>query len=239
MNRSWRDSVLDALRRQSALSQDGIVTRKQLIEYELNTIVTQTQTKGDTPDQTLSYELQCLRNAGLVEFLKQGKYRLVRPVVDVETFAGTQDELDTAIAESRLRIGRIETGDDLALQNRRRGQQRLRYLSLKNYGNMCALCDVRDTELLVASHIARWADSEDSRGELANVVILCKPHDSLFEYGYWSLSDDLKIIRSANKPTSATVQNLLKESISFRRPSVHQPRPEYLQLHRQRHTFSN
>lgn len=237
MKRIWRDSVLDALQRQSSVNHHGIITRQQLIADELDTIVAETQTTGDTPAQTLSFELQQLRDSGLLEFLGTGKYRLVNPIVDAENFEGTQAELDAAISQRRLRIGKIEANNEVALQKRRRGQQRIRFLALQNYGTMCALCDVRDVGLLVASHIVRWADSEDGRGDLTNVIVLCRPHDSLFELGYWSLDDNTNVLRNIEKAVSWVVHALIPHSISFRKPQSHEPAVAYLQAHRQRHGF--
>jgi DNA-binding transcriptional ArsR family regulator len=238
VRRLWRDSVLDAIQRLSSHGKPAAVTRAQLIAQELPTIVTETQSAGGTPHQTLSRELQQLRDEGMVEFLGRGRYRLTKPIVNVETFVGTQNELDSAIKEGRLRIGKIETGTDLALQRRRRGQERLRKLALDNYGRRCAVCDLEDQAILWTSHIIPWAESEDGRGKLTNVLILCRPHDSLFEFGYWSLDDELAILKHPEKGKSWVVQALLPNTISFCRPRYHAPACEYLRFHRNRHGFS-
>jgi len=237
MRRLWRDSVLDALQRLSSGSKPAVVTREQLIAQELPTIVRETQSVGGTPHQTLSRELQQLRDRGLVEFLSPGRYRLTKPIVNVETFVGPQDELDSAIKEGRLRIGKIETSNDLALQRRRRGQDRLRKLALDNYTRRCAVCDLQDEAILWASHIVPWAESEDGRGDLTNVLVLCRPHDSLFEFGYWSLDDELTVLRNPQKMKSWVVQALLPVTISFCRPRSYVPACEYLQVHRSHHGF--
>lgn len=243
MRRRWRDSVLDALQRLSG-GNFGDVTRQQLIARELPTIVAETDSTGDTPEQTLSNELQRLRDSECLEFLGDGRYRLAKPVVDVETFDGPQDELDSAIKEGRVRIGKIETSTDkietstdLALQRRRRGQQRLRKLALENYGGRCALCDLEDEQIIWTSHIVHWAESEDGRGDLTNVVILCKLHDSLFEFGFWSLDDELRVLRNPQKMKSWVVQAILPDAIVFRKPRSHAPASDYLRVHRARHGF--
>jgi hypothetical protein len=236
LRRLWRDSVLDALQRQSG---DGgrTVTRQELIRRELSRIIAETQSEGGTPGQTLSRELQMLRDAGLVEFWGNGSYRLTRTVVDVDTFGGTQDGLDSAIKAGLVRFGKIEAGTELALQKRRLGQQRLRKLALDNYGGRCALCDLEDEPILWTSHIVPWAESDDGRGDLTNVVILCRPHDSLFEFGFWSLDDELRVLRHAQKVESWVVQALLPDTIVFRKPRSHAPALEYLRVHRIRHGF--
>jgi hypothetical protein len=95
MKRLWRDAVLDAVQRQSGVNHQPLVTRQQLIAHELPTILIETQAAGVTPAQTLSYELQQLRHAGLLAFLGRGNYRLINPVVDAETFDGTQARLSS------------------------------------------------------------------------------------------------------------------------------------------------
>jgi DNA-binding transcriptional ArsR family regulator len=230
--------VLDAIQRLSGQDNPAVVTRGQLITQELSTIVSETQSEGGTPHQTLSRELQQLRDEGLVEFLSRGRYRLVKPIVDAETFVGTRDELDSAIKEGRLRIGKIETGTDLALQRRRRGQERVRRLALDNYRKRCALCDLQHQAMLWTSHIVPWAESSDGRGDLTNILILCRPHDSLFEFGYWSLDDELAVLQHPEKKKPWVVRALLPNTISFRRPRYDAPACEYLRFHRNRHGFS-
>ena len=234
MKRIWRDSVLDALQRLAG-PRNETVTRKQLIEQELSTIVTETQSIGETPEQTLSYELQGLREDGLVEFVARGRYKLTQPVLNAENFDGIDEELDLAIKQGRLRIGKIETASELALQRRRRGQERLRKLALENYDRTCALCDLRLESLLVTSHIVPWAQSEDARGDLRNVMILCRPHDCLFEIGQWSLDENLKVVRQPTAEEAWVIKLLLPEDLFFRHPHAYPPRVEYLQFHRTAH----
>jgi hypothetical protein len=209
-----------------------------LIREELPRIVAETQSTGRTPDYTLSKELQQLREAGIIEFLSRGRYRLLKSVVEAETFDGNNQELDAAIVEGRFRIGRIEAVNELTVQKRRRGQQRLRRLALGRYAAQCALCDMKEKPLLVASHIVPWAESEDGRGDLCNVIILCRPHDSLFEFGYWSLSDDFVVLRRRHKRNPWVIDALLPDSIAFRAPLAHSPSNDYLRIHRERHEFA-
>lgn len=73
---SWREAVEAAVRRQAARSGDGSFTRAGLIEEELDQIVADTDSKGATPQQTLSRELQEMRAAGLIAFVDdRGGYR--------------------------------------------------------------------------------------------------------------------------------------------------------------------
>jgi HNH endonuclease len=225
MKRIWRASVLDALQRQSRANQHGTFTRQQLIAKELPTIAAETQTAGHpwSDAESRTSATPRYRIAGIP---------LSRKISTDQTCSRCRN-----FPGYSRRIGFGHPARPPSLHNRRRGQQRLRCLALQNYGGRCALCDVKDPDLLVASHIARWADSEDGRGDLANVIILCRPHDSLFELGYWSLDNKSTILRHTQKETSWAVRALLPQTISFRKPSSYEVTVEYLQNHRQRHGF--
>lgn len=237
MTKAWRDSVLDAVYRCAIASDDGLVERDDLLQQELDTIVNETSSIGRTPAQTLSRVLQELRDEGAIEFVREGTYRLVYEPIDVEAKEFSDTEVDSLIRRKLLRLGRVETSDQVALSRRRRGQDRVRTLALDNYGNQCALCDISDTSLLIASHIVRWADSEIARGDLSNVLCLCRFHDILFELGYWSLTNSYEVVRKS-AVIGWPVSMLLPDAIAFREPCAFEPDIKYLTEHRGRHAFN-
>lgn len=66
------------MRRHVDSTGDPVFTRQELSDAELNLIVSETGSEGATPHQTLSRELQQLRDAGVIEFVDdRGTYRLV------------------------------------------------------------------------------------------------------------------------------------------------------------------
>lgn len=75
MARSWGEAVEAAVRRFVARSGSTVFTRQALIDSELDAIVADTGSAGATPHQTLSRELQQLRDAGLIAFVDGGTYR--------------------------------------------------------------------------------------------------------------------------------------------------------------------
>jgi putative restriction endonuclease len=75
MARSWGEAVEAAVRRFIAKSGSPVFTRQALIDSELDAIVADTGSAGATPHQTLSRELQQLRDAGLIAFVDGGTYR--------------------------------------------------------------------------------------------------------------------------------------------------------------------
>lgn len=98
------------------------------------------------------------------------------------------------------------------------------------------MSDVSDAALLVASHVLPWALAPDARGDLRNIICLCRFHDPLFECGYWSMTDEYEILR---RPAiaSSTIRALLAVGVEFRPPRAFPPDPAYLQVHRERHGF--
>jgi putative restriction endonuclease len=75
MARSWSEAVDAAVRRFVARTGSSVFTRQALIDAELDAIVAEVGSAGATPHQTLSRELQQLRDAGVLEFIDSGTYR--------------------------------------------------------------------------------------------------------------------------------------------------------------------
>ena len=75
--KSWAEAVANAARRHVAKTGSAVFTRQALIDSELDAIVADTGSAGATPHQTLSRELQQLRDSGVLEFLDHGTYRWI------------------------------------------------------------------------------------------------------------------------------------------------------------------
>ena len=76
--RDWSEVVEEAVRRHVASSGSSEFTRQELVDAELDWIVNETGSEGQTPQQTLSRELQQLRDAGVLAFVDdRGAYRLI------------------------------------------------------------------------------------------------------------------------------------------------------------------
>ena len=244
MGSRWKAAVREAIQRVIAGRSDPVFTRQELIQYELRRIDSESQTRswGKNLTQGLSACLQNLRDEGALEFLNRGRYRWlgvrVPPFVDLELANHTDEEIDSLLRTGRLRIEFVEATTEVALLRRRRGQDRLRERTLANYEKQCALCDVDDLRLLVASHIVPWAEDSQARGRLDNCMCLCKFHDALFETGYWSLGEDFEVLVTGGIE-SPTIRKLLGKGVCFRKPLSHIPAQEYLARHRQKHGFAD
>lgn len=76
--RDWSEVVEEAVRRHAGQSANSEFTRQELCDAELDWIVAETGSEGKTPHQTLSRELQQLRDEGTLEFIDdRGAYRLI------------------------------------------------------------------------------------------------------------------------------------------------------------------
>ena len=81
--KSWTEAVISAVRRHVRQAGSTIFSRQALIDGQMDAILAATGSTGATPWQTLSRELQELRDQGLLEFLGVGVYRYAGlPVAD-------------------------------------------------------------------------------------------------------------------------------------------------------------
>ncbi|MBI3837975.1 MAG: HNH endonuclease [Planctomycetia bacterium] len=156
------------------------------------------------------------------------------------TYAEDRDyskaQLNQAARNNSLRFGNVRTSDRTAVARQRVGQSVVRKLTLEQYGGRCAIagCDVSDEGLLRASHIKGWAECEESRGDPSNVICLCGFHDALFENGFWSLDDELRVVVRRDIE-SKTILKLLPDGCSFRRPIHYPPGLDFVRYHRVKH----
>lgn len=229
----WREAVLASLKAYCQRRTTRVIQRQTFIAEEIDSIVAMTNSIGATPQYTLSKSMQELRDEGIVEFLSRGEYLLLDGAIDVEDEDLTDEAIDYALRANRLKIGVITTDSQQALVRRRKGQARVRQLTLENYSSCCAVCDITDLQLLVASHIIGWAEAPEYRGNLDNVICMCRLHDALFETGYWSLDDDLNLLKQASV-TSNTIRIVLEAMTSFRLPLAYTPALNFIRGHRKR-----
>ncbi|MFQ5763060.1 MAG: HNH endonuclease [Candidatus Bathyarchaeia archaeon] len=130
-------------------------------------------------------------------------------------------------------------GDRQAIVTQRVGQNAIRRYALDRYANQCGLCDIRESEMLVASHIMPWAEDEINRGNPRNVICLCLVHDRLFEKGMLTLLDTYKAEFSERFRASCNESIMLDAWVKntnekLRLPSSGEPDPMLLRKHRER-----
>ncbi len=72
---TWTEAVTNAVLRLVARTGSPLFTRQALLDAELDAMVAEVGSAGSTPSQTISRELQQLRDAGAIAFVDQGVYR--------------------------------------------------------------------------------------------------------------------------------------------------------------------
>lgn len=79
-------------------------------------------------------------------------------------------------------ISKLDETERSALTKQRIGQGYFKELLLNKYGCKCALCSISTESMLIASHIKRWTDCNNSEKlDEANGLLLCAHHDALFD----------------------------------------------------------
>ncbi len=133
--------------------------------------------------------------------------------------------------------------NDYAIENRKiEIEQRLkqsvfRRRVMQNFQGRCCLSGISEEELLVASHIVPWAKRIDTRLDPANGLLLYWPYDRLFDKGFISFEDRLRVIVSpraaqCSPPLLAILKQLAGQQA--RRPVKWAIKPEYLAYHRKK-----
>ncbi len=70
----------------------------------------------------------------------------------------------------------------------RKGQRAFRLALLSNYNYQCCLSSIRNTDMLLASHIVPWRKDENNRTNPQNGLLLNALLDRAFDKGYFTLS---------------------------------------------------
>ena len=119
----------------------------------------------------------------------------------------------------------------------REGQNLFRKNVLLNYGKKCVICGINNDDILEASHIIPVADVEIS-GLMENGICFCILHHKLFDNGYFSISDDYKIILSDKIKLNSILKSLTPKE-SFISGCKIFPSKKFLRFHRIKFGFDN
>ena len=130
--------------------------------------------------------------------------------------------------------------NDYAIENRvaeikqRVKQSVFRQRVLENFGGRCCLCGLAEPDLLVAGHIVPWAARIDCRLDPANGLCLSVLYDALFDAGYFTIADDMRVVVAKDTGFSEPLRSALA---SIAGVQIHPPRiplnADFLAFHRQ------
>jgi putative restriction endonuclease len=170
----------------------------------------------------------------------QLRVRNAPSVADVGAFYGAIYLLDsTRPGIPKEQISEQEQ-NEYAIENRRmeikarQKQSVFRASVLANFEGKCCISEINETDMLVAGHIVPWADKIESRLDPANGLCLFVSYDKLFDLGYISLDDDLRIITVDSDELSSELRSILQ---NLNRKAITKPvkipiNPEYIRYHR-------
>jgi putative restriction endonuclease len=138
-----------------------------------------------------------------------------------------------------LRLPNLENKQGLDVERivkQRVHQNLFRAVILGNYANTCAVCKLDLPELMTASHILKWSDSQTERLNPENGICLCGLHDIAFEKGLLRIQADYTInistkINDLTDKESAENYFLRYHEKSIILPQKSVPNPAFLQTH--------
>ena len=172
---------------------------------------------------------------GKAVYYWQLKKEMLKAIKKLNLFYRTKEEREkSARRKEQIRINQdvsnFKGEEKKAFVKIRVNQSRLRSDILKEK-NCCQICGLRKKELLIVSHIKPWSkSSETERVDHDNVMLLCPNHDSLFDKGYISFSENGNILLSSN---IAEEELLLMNVDKNFRLEVSDAMRKYLDYHRQ------
>ena len=170
--------------------------------------------------------------------------------LDKEIFTEFNGKWDELAYESEILIAKYENrqvleynfeipiGTEKEVVVKQRVNQRFfRESVLASYGNACCMTGLSNPELLIASHIKPWKDSQDAeKTNPKNVLCLNALHDKAFDRGFITVSNKYKIIVSdsitdiySGEAVEKYFSGLSRKEI--RLPEKFLPEKEFLEYH--------
>lgn len=120
------------------------------------------------------------------------------------------------------------------LATRRSGQEVFRRMIIASYDERCALSEMTDKRLLIASHIVPWASDKSKRLDPTNGICLNPLLDRAFDTGLIAFGDDMRVLVA--REAEDRLRSYLRErcTSTLRQPSRFRPDPQLFQSHRER-----
>jgi putative restriction endonuclease len=123
-------------------------------------------------------------------YLDEQLFDLLIPIVD-PTRMSTLSPLFSSQPQKQ-----VQTSESIRNVRIREGQNRFSLNVRKNYNFQCCFpdCNIKEARFLTGSHIARWADHPELRGNASNGLCLCLMHDKAFEIGYFTINIQNQVV---------------------------------------------
>lgn len=115
-------------------------------------------------------------------------------------------------------------------------QSLFRKMVLTNFNNQCCITGIKQSELIVASHILPWSKDRGNRLNPKNGLALNTLHDKAFDCGLITITEDLKIKISSSFLKSKDIPSIKYNFINYDGRSLIEPQKffpdvEFLKVH--------
>lgn len=180
----WRDLVRAEIRKITSEAGTDLFSRQALIKRGLSRFQKEFPS-AKTPEQTLSRELQALRETGEIEFSSRGLYRvLLRSATEIRELEDDPGRPIILAGERKVALRQVAS---------RPFQLRLRAQVLPNFGLACAICRLAPEWFLEAAHLRPVTDFIDLAGDPGAALALCRNHHVAMDEGAITIERDLQI----------------------------------------------
>lgn len=174
-----------------------------------------TKDKNDAPIYTMTPSFL----GDYISLLKESNILNLNPKITTSSLNTTVKKNNLSKRKKRAlrKISQIEESmskltatERKSIYKQRIGQGLFKELLLDKYHCKCALCDITTKDMLIASHIKPWSESNDSEKlDVNNGLLLCAHHDTLFDKNLISFDDTGDImISSTLTPAEQDALNL-------------------------------
>ena len=161
-----------------------------------------------------------------------------------ETVVGTYESLaatSQASAADAIYLFQEGKSEDAIVQVRR-NQHVFRKAVLSSYDSTCCITGLKNSRLLIASHIVPWSEDKNNRLNPSNGLCLSALHDRAYDQGLITVLPDYKVKinhRLVDERGNDFLNDALLryEGTSIRMPGRFRPNPEFLTRHARRFGF--
>ncbi|MEZ2335930.1 HNH endonuclease [Mucilaginibacter sp. RCC_168] len=118
-------------------------------------------------------------------------------------------------------------------------QSLFRKMVLTNFNNQCCITGIKQSELLVASHILPWSKDKGNRLNPKNGLALNTLHDKAFDSGLITITEDLRIKVSSSFLKSKDILSIKHNFIDYDGKQLIEPQKffpdvDFLKTHNER-----
>ncbi len=133
-------------------------------------------------------------------------------------------------------IKQVEGKDISRLMKTRINQNVFRQIVLANYHSQCAISEIDEPDLLIASHIIPWSENEKERMNPENGICFSALYDKAYDKGLIGINTNYEVLIStalSKKSQLPFFKRFFNDLIGLKLnlPEKYYPRKEFLQYH--------